>query len=116
MITYHATTPHIKRLLNTRKREFGLYQIPTSGRDQPINTASYWDGGSRDEWAIRDLAFNITGYPPSGKFPDFTAKYLLPLSSLLTKHGVFMGKPATVIVYFHEIDKAAVYQSLNLST
>lgn len=105
MMIYHPTTPHIKQLLNTKKREFGLQFISFP---HSHNTASYWEGGSINYYSVMDLQTGKYSHPPAGSYPDFKAAYILPKDHILIQSGVFCGKPATIKIYAYEDNKQNV--------
>ena len=111
MYTYLPTTKDIKNKLSTKKRTFGIQQHSTP---RTFNTASYWDGGSRDIYSVLNLAIGGYTYPPTGSYPTFQAEYELPYGNVLITSGVFNGKPSTVTVDYYEVDKQQVEQWLGI--
>jgi hypothetical protein len=109
---YLKTTPHIKRVLNTRKKEFGIQQF-----DPPyaFNTASYWDGDSISRYSVLCLFTGEYTHPPTGSYPAFKAKYELPVGYVLIESGTFQGKPSTVRVMYYTADKPQVEQWLGIT-
>lgn len=109
------TTPHIKLVLRTRKRSFFVSVISDTEVERVFNTASYWDGGSKDTYTVRNLATGETSSPPCGSYPTFTVDYTLPRGSVLIAGGVFCGKPSHVKLYVHRADVPAVAAWLRLN-
>lgn len=91
---------------------------------RPMSINSYWDGGSRDEYAVVDIAARQSVAYPSAGHPYFdvagrgiadvedphiavdhvgnvTLKHL-PLNYALVKAGTFCGKPSTACVYVND--------------
>jgi len=105
-----------------RKRSAGLSTFASSGQ----NINSYWDGGSRDEYAIVDLSTMTKAPMPTVGHPYFEVKgagvptgedqYVivdhvgnvtlksLPQGYVLVRAGTFCGKPSTAHVYAHASD------------
>ena len=98
-----------------RKREAFVSEF------RPMNVNSYWDGGSREEYAIVELAtskrlplpkathpvFEVAGRGGAGysdpiievdRVGNITLK-VLPVGFCLVQAGMFLGKPATAHVY-----------------
>ena len=119
--------PSLKRIIlagfpNYRKRS--AFVSVFGERGQNIN--SYWDGGSRDEYAIVELATLARKSLPTSTHPyfDISARGLsstqddyvtidhvgnvslkrIPQGYALVSAGTFCGKPATAHVYFHPAD------------
>ena len=112
MYTYLPTTKDLKNKLNTRKKEFGI-QAHQSLRT--FNTASYWDGGSRNIYSVLNLAIGGYTYPPCGSYPNFQASYELPIGSVLISGGTFNGKLSTVTIDYYEVDKPIVEKWLGVT-
>lgn len=117
------TAPEVKAVVlaafpSYRKRSAFLSAFPGS-----LNINSYWDGGSRDEYAIVELAtmqrramptsthpyFDIAargmanqdnGIVESDRVGNLTLK-LLPEGFALVRAGTFCGKAATAHVYLN---------------
>ena len=112
--------PEVKRLVLTafpsyRKHNAYLSVFPESG----VNINSFWDGGSRDDFAIVDLTTMQTKAMPTSTHPyfDLIAKGIhgtndlvsvdrgnitlkqLPENFALVRAGTFCGKAATAHVY-----------------
>lgn len=60
-----------------------------------MNTASYWDGGSKTTYTVINMLTGKTGFPPTGSYPTFQAEYLLGPQELMMETSVFCGKPGT---------------------
>ena len=77
----------------------------------PKNVNSYWDGGSRNEYALYELhTEKVYRVPTSHPFFDRKSNGLpcgnlemreLPPNTVLVQGGVFCGKPSTIVLYFH---------------
>jgi hypothetical protein len=111
MKTY-KTTRQLKALIpgGYRKREFFLCIT-----DRPINTASYWDGGSKSEYIVRDMTSGRVFTPPAGRYPDFVAEYALKPGEMLISFGIFRGKLAYASITCLEEDFARVQQFLGVA-
>jgi hypothetical protein len=123
------TTPELKRIVlaafpSYKKRQATLAAFREGG--QRIN--SYWDGGTRDEYAIVELStgrrkplptsthpyFDIAGRGlANGESPDGYVSsdhvgnvtlLALPQGFALVAAGTFCGKPATAKVYLNSAD------------
>jgi hypothetical protein len=116
--------PEVKRVIQLafpsyKKHNAFLSAFPDNGK----NINSYWDGGSRDEYAIVNLATMQRQPMPTSTHPFFdianrglvnsedkhlavdhvgnvTLKFL-PDSFALVQSGTFCGKPATAHVYLN---------------
>lgn len=102
------TTPHIKRELNTRKAKFSVFFVENTGVEYKTNTASYWDGGSRDIYIARELATGRIKHPPTGSYPRFIAEYTLQPGWVLINSGTSMGKPSTIFITVYRNDIPAL--------
>ena len=119
-----AIHPEVKRVVlaafpSYRKHGAVISEFPEHG----VNINSYWDGGSRDEYAIVELASNTRKALPTSTHPYFdvarrglvnpespdvavdhvgniTLKHL-PEGFALVSAGTFCGKPATAHVYLN---------------
>lgn len=117
------TAPELKRVIcaafgNYKKHKCYMSAFPESG----MNINSYWDGGSRDEYALVDLTTFRRATMPTSTHPYFdVARYgvhgenehvsvdsrgnitlkHLPENFALVRSGTFCGKPATAHVYFN---------------
>jgi hypothetical protein len=121
--------PEIKRVIlaafpNYRKKTASFSAFSESGQ----NINSYWDGGSRDYYAVVELATMKRGTMPSSSHPYFdVARYgmankedgvvkvdhvgnvtlkVLPEGFALVQTGVFCGKEASAHVYFNPANLA----------
>lgn len=117
-----STAPEIKRLItaafpNYRKTTASLQAFPEHG----VNINSYWDGGSRDEYALVEIStgrrkslptashpyYDIAGQGLlNADSPDVSVDHVgnvrlkrLPEGIALISAGTFCGKPATAGVY-----------------
>lgn len=113
-----SENPGIKKLIQCAfpkysKRKAMLSYFPENG----INVNTYWDGGSRDEYAIVHIPSMQKKLLPSSTHPYYdlhgnsgsTADVLiekgnvtlkrLPPDFVLIRTGTFCGKPATAHVY-----------------
>ena len=116
------TAPEVKRVVlaafpGYRKHNAYLSAFPESG----MNVNSYWDGGSKDEYAIVDLSTMRMKPMPTSTHPYFdVARYgiqgsnelvevtdrgnitlkQLPENFALVRAGTFCGKQATAHVFF----------------
>lgn len=125
------TAPELRRIVlaafpSYRKHKVFLSVFSTRG--ERIN--SYWDGGTRDEYAIveltsmRQAAMPSVGHPyyeikgrgiPSGEDQYVSVDHVgnvtlkaIPVGFVLVSAGTFCGKPATAHLHFHP-DNLAKY-------
>jgi hypothetical protein len=125
MTTFNLKTqPELKRVItaafpNYRKHNAWLSEF------RPTEINSYWDGGSRDEYAIVDLVTGQRKNLPTSTHPYFdVARYgvqgenemvavsergnitlkLLPENFALVRSGTFCGKPATAHVFVNAVN------------
>ena len=92
MSQYHNATQQSKALSGSRKKQFGFY-VDSSNR--PMNTASYWDGGSKTSYEVINMITKKRGFPPTGSYPTFKAEYQLQAQELMIETSIFLGKPGT---------------------
>lgn len=88
-------TPKIKALTGSRKKIVFVSVVPKGSK---VNTASYWDGGSRDYYRVytpNGASFS----PPCGEYPRFQAEYELKDKEFIINTCTFYGKPGTPHVY-----------------
>lgn len=114
-MTTYPTTPRVKALTGTRKKNFFFSTTIT-----PQSVNSYWDGGSKSNYAVYNIQTGIYSTPSqnsSTTFPKFTDHtYQLQPFEILIETGVFMGKPATPQIICREEDKINVMAYLNILT
>lgn len=77
----------------------------------PGSMNSYWDGGSRNTWAIYDLDTGKAQHVPSNHpffesdrprtMNDFFGTDELPKNKLLVEHSIFQGKDMGIRIYGH---------------
>lgn len=111
MTTRYPTTPMVRRLSGTRKREFYLvlHETPVTK-----DCNSYWDGGSRDSYTVLDMNGQYIETPPSGGFNKLADPYTIKPGTLLMETGIFCGKPATVTFYGNESDRPWITKLLGI--
>lgn len=109
----HKTTPVVRRLSGTHKREFNLWFSDRQPFTHDCN--SYWDGGSRDTYTVLDMNGQFIEFPPSGSFNKLADPYVIRPGTLLMNTGVFRGKPTTVCFYGHESDRPWILMLLGVS-
>ena len=103
----------VRRLSGTRKREFNL--MLRSGSPITKDCNSYWDGGSRDSYAVLDMNGQYLKTPPSGDgFNKLADPYEIQPGTLLMETGVFCGKPSTPTFYGHESDRPWITKLLGI--
>lgn len=73
---------------------------------QTMNTASFWDSGSRNEFLVVNIDTGASFVPRKGIYPTFQAEYTLQPGEILIQTGVFMGKPSRPYITFQPIDGA----------
>lgn len=114
MNDYYPMTRTVKTLTGSRKKTFGLSATATT--ESNFSTASYWDGGSRSCYFIKNIITGIESNPPCGEFP-FTKRPMTQLKpgEILVMTGTFNGKPATPIIYCLESDAEQVRAYLGLN-
>lgn len=122
------TAPELRRLIAAgfptyKKHNAFLSTFPESGE----NINSYWDGGSRDEFAIVELATFARKDLPTSTHPYFDVSRrgiageseviavsragnitlkILPEGFALIRAGIFCGKPATAHVFVNPANLA----------
>lgn len=113
-----SSNPDVQRIIRAafpsyRKHRAVVEDFPDHG----VNVNSYWDGGSRDEFALVELSTMRTKPLPTSSHPFFdlkgatgenealvatrgnvTLKYI-PVGFALVQAGTFCGKPSTATVY-----------------
>lgn len=119
------TSPELKKLIQSafpsyKKQKAFLSAFPENG----MNINSFWDGGSRDEYVVIDLATGKRKPLPTSTHPyfDIAARGLagqetpdiesdtrgnlrlrgLPEGFALVQGGTFCGKTATAHVYLNQ--------------
>lgn len=91
---FPADIARILERIGSRKRSAYLTEIP-AGSARTLY--SYWDGGSRDEYAAWDASGQPIALPIAG-CPGFSAParaWTPAAGDVLVEYGTFMGKPAT---------------------
>lgn len=106
-------TPQAKRLSGSHKRNFVLYVDDRA--DCPINTASYWDGGSKTSYSVLNMVTGATGYCPTGSYPTFQAEYVLKAQELLIETSIFLGKPGTPRFTCRSEDESLARKTLGIT-
>lgn len=101
----------------TKKRTILVSAVPDDW--QYGRLASYWDGGSKSEWALRTVA----GGAPTGELTTYgpfrgrdeaaggigaDAKHALPTGVVLVESGTFCGKPASLGIKVRRSDVFAL--------
>ena len=96
MVTVRQTR-QTKALTGSKKTRLYL-RVVTPGAT--VQTPSYWDGGSRDDWTIHRPG-SRTSVPTNHPFFEAGAKSTVTLDhgTLLVQTGVFCGKPATPTIH-----------------
>lgn len=110
METYNMT-PKAKAITNSRKRKFYFHKRTVGA---PNNTASYWDGGSRDVYSVLNIMTGQSKTPPVGQYPTYQASYTLEPNEILICTGTFLGKPATPSITCRVDEEMAVKQFLGI--
>lgn len=98
------TVKRLFALIGSHKRE-GRLRAAT----EVTLFGTYWDGGSRSEYAAVRLSDMKADRSPQFDPPQFggpTSAPVVPLKPgyVIISHGVFCGKPATPTVYVHPSD------------
>lgn len=77
----------------------------TTGVERVTPAGGYWDHGSRDDWLMvppvgepRVITDSGGGFPFTGKVEP----YELAEGSVVIRHGVFAGKPATAHLFVRD--------------
>lgn len=125
--------PELKRLLAVAFPGYRKHNVYISAfREMNIN--SYWDGGSKDEYAVVELTTMSKRALPSSSHPFFdiarqgiqgensmvavsergniTLKQL-PENFALVAAGTFCGKAATAHIYFNEANMPKLLEASN---
>lgn len=89
-----------------RKREARVMPTATVTLD-----GTFWDGGSRSEYAAVELATGRVSSAPQYAPPQFGGPMSAPVVNIpvgiaIVKTGTFCGKPATATVYVNPADVA----------
>lgn len=94
-------TPEAKEILSfigSRKRTVFTYE-KDAAECRPMALHSYWDGGSRSQYALwrngRQAHLPVNGHPyfdASGRNPT---EYIPQPGDILVRHGISAGKPST---------------------
>ena len=98
--------PDVARYLDSigsRKRTAFVETIRACSA-QPRLLASYWDGGSRDEWALfkadgKRAPLSVVTSPP--QFGGTAPAYVPAPGDVLIRAGTFAGRPSTPHVTFY---------------
>ncbi len=103
-IKYTSPLPeNLKRLMDrvgSRKRSC---YVREEAAGKGMRLRSYWDGGSRDEYAAWDANGSPIALPVSGA-PMFTpepSEWVPSAGDVLVNYGTFMGKPSTPFITFY---------------
>lgn len=102
-------TPEVKAILSfigSRKRTVFTYENTSL---KPMALHSYWDGGSRPQYALwrngRPEYVTVNGHPyfdASGRNPT---EYVPQDGDILIRHGIVAGKPAIPsFTYFRKVE------------
>lgn len=102
-------TQKVKNLTGSKKRKFYLSIRPDNSE---INTASYWDGGSRHVYSVLNINTGERKTPPCGSFPIFEAKYILQENEIMIETGVCQGKPSTPVISIRSSESEKVQNYL----
>ena len=124
------SAPEIKRIVEAAFPSYRKHKATLSVFNGGVNINSYWDGGSRDEYAVVDLATCRRGALPTASHPYFdVARHgianvetdvisvdhvgnvtlkVLPEGFALVAAGTFCGKPATAHIYLHSSSYARI--------
>ena len=82
---------------------------PFSG---PMRLTSCWEGGSREYWAVMNLATGASGAVPENGTP-FTPQLAevkeLPINGVIGLHSIFCGRDHGITLYVHP-DNLRAYQ------
>lgn len=102
----------VKYLTGSKKKKFFLSKGLT-----PRLLHSYWDGGSKDEYAVVNIRTGARTMPPTwgGNYDRSGQREYVPVAGdILIQTGSFCGKPATPYISFREEDEPAVYAFLGV--
>lgn len=94
-------TPKIRSFIRGSQRKATLR---TCGDGQTMNTASFWDSGSRDEFLVVNMNTGASFVPRKGIYPTFQGEHTLQPGEIMIQTGVFMGKPARPYIHFQPRD------------
>ena len=113
MTTRYPTTPMVRRLSGTRKREFylAMFEAP-----YVKDCNSYWDDGSKDNYRVLDMNGQFVEVPPSGSFKKRADPYTIKPGTILMETGLFRGKPATPTFYGNESDRPWITKLLGITS
>lgn len=120
--------PDLKEVVRAAFPSYKKHKVMVSAFHGGVNVNSYWDGGSKDEYAIVELATLKRMPLPTRTHPYFEVKAVgmveaakqdsfisidhvgnielnvLPPGYVLVGAGTFCGKPATAHIWFNETD------------
>jgi len=101
--------PKVADLTQSRKRQFNLVTVEST------NTDSYWDGGSKTDYRVRNIDTGANFIPPAGVYP-WTVKndYILQPGDLVIATGMFCGRPASPRLICRPEDEARMMAWLGL--
>ena len=122
------SAPEVRRVVEAAFPSYRKHKAYISAFNGGVNINSYWDGGSRDEYAIVELASLQRRSLPTSSHPYFdVARHgsvnaetatvsvdhvgnitlkILPEGFALVAAGTFCGKPATAHIYLNPANMA----------
>jgi hypothetical protein len=92
MTTIQEPTQKARSITCSRKKKMFVHMVSPGAE---LNTASYWDSGSRHQYFAYNIRTGASNGCPTGVWPKFEAKYALKPDEILVQVGTFQGKPAT---------------------
>ena len=101
-----STAPELRRLIQAAFPDYRKKSAFLSAATDVTLSGTYWDGGSRNEYAAIDLATGRNAGAPQYDPPQFGGprtdpRVQLPVGVAIVRAGTFCGKPATAHVYLH---------------
>lgn len=112
MFKVYSTTSQLKSIAPTKKRDFYLN---TCGEGNPLNTASFWDGGSKSTYSVLNIDTKQSKHPSIGVFPTFESKTVLEANEILIETGVTCGKPSRPMITCRKSELEKVMGFLGLT-
>jgi hypothetical protein len=108
-MNHYKTTPKVKQITGTRKREFALLD-----KGWAVNTGSYWSGGTKYDFLVWNIRTGQQKNPPAGEYPTFKSEYTPGENEILIQTGVSCGKPSTPYIHCRPEDKENVLKWLGV--
>lgn len=106
----YSQTPATKALTKSKKKK-----IYFCGKKHPVDTASYWSGGSKSNYKVINLVTKETKMPPAGVYPMFQAEYAIAENEIVLETGISEGKEATPTIHCRAEDEEKIKEIFGLN-